>query len=540
MKNKVLVIGLDGATFDLLNPWMDKGELPVLARLKRDGCWGNLRSAFPPFTGVAWASFLSGKGSGRHNIFDFYEPLTNKDLELEFSTSHSIRTEKLWDILSKNKKTIGAINVPLTYPPEQVREFMISGINNPEKGIFYPEELEKELIDKIGNYYVTVNWRDTELSTSEFINMVKHYDQKRGEAALYLMDRYDCDFFIILFCGTDRLQHRLWHLLDPQHERFKKEVSDKYYQDILSYYKLLDSMIGDMVNKADDNTSIFIISDHGFGPLKKVIFINDFLREKGFIRVKQSKYSRDFVNTGLKMIRAAGRKMNLGKIISKDIVPRKAFNRFSYIDWDRTYAYCNSETSQGIYINLKGREPFGIVNRGKEYEELRDRVIREVRGIKDDETDEYIVDEVFKKEDICSGPYIDNAPDIYVNFKNMEYKAVDFFKKENNLPPYDIETGGHRMEGIFICYGNNLKKGLHVKDINIMDMMPTMLYLFGDISIPEGLDGRVIKEIFTTNYLKNVPIKYTRSEDKEVSKTDISPEDRKRMEDQLRGLGYLG
>ncbi|MBI5183462.1 MAG: alkaline phosphatase family protein [Nitrospinae bacterium] len=539
MRNRVLVIGLDGATFDLLDPWMDKGELPILAGLKKDGCWGYLRSTFPPLTGVAWASFLSGKGPGRHNIFDFHftEPLTN---ELKFTTSDSIRTEKVWDILNRNKKTIGAINVPLTYPPEQVKGFMIAGINNPGKDIFYPKELEKELIDRIGNYYITANWRDTGLSTSDFINMVKDYDQKRGEAGLYLMDRYDCDFFIILFCGTDRLQHRLWHLLDPQHKRFKREDSDKYYQDILSYYKLLDHMIGDMMNKVKEDTSILIISDHGFGPLKKIIFINDFLREKGFIQVKHSRYSRNLVNKGLKMIRGVGRRMNLGKIISKDIVPRKVFNRVSYIEWDRTYAYCNSETSYGIYINLKGREPFGIVNRGSEYEKVRDRVIHELKGIKDDETGEYIVDEVFKKEDICSGPYLDNAPDIYINFKNMEYKGVDFFRKEIELPPYDIETGGHRMEGIFISHGKNLKKGLHVKDINIMDMMPTILYLFGDISIPEGLDGRVIKEIFTQAYLENVPIRYTKSEYKDGPQIGVSPEDRKRMEEQLRGLGYLG
>ena len=132
MKNvrKVICIGLDGATFDLIRPWLSKGKLPNIGRIIKDGVWGELESVIPPVSAPAWTSFMTGKNPGKHGIFGFKKEKQGTYEEL-FVNRKLIKSETLWKCLSDVGKKVIVINVPLTYPPEEINGYLMSGMDTP-------------------------------------------------------------------------------------------------------------------------------------------------------------------------------------------------------------------------------------------------------------------------------------------------------------------------------------------------------------------------------------------------------------------------
>jgi predicted AlkP superfamily phosphohydrolase/phosphomutase len=208
---KVMVISLDGVTWDVLGPWAEQGLLPNIARLFTSGVSGKLRSTIPPVTAPAWASFQTGKNPGKHGLAHFtrYQKGT---YETPIVDASSIKPRTIWQMLSERGKRVGIINVPLTYPPVQVNGFMISGMLTPEvvKG-FYPPRLHAELISQIGDYQIFTPVRTVDyLGVRGFVRNLAYLAQKRAEAALYMLSKEDWDFFMVHFQATDILQHALW------------------------------------------------------------------------------------------------------------------------------------------------------------------------------------------------------------------------------------------------------------------------------------------------------------------------------------------
>ena len=292
-KARVLVIGLDGATFDLLLPWLEEGFLPHLAEIWRRSSYAPLRTTIPPITASAWTSFQTGKNPGKHGLFDFtqYRP---GSYETPFVNARSVQAEPLWVTLGRHGKRVVVLNVPVTYPPRRVNGYLISGLLTPSTNVefTYPPGLSQELTETIGDYEILVPVRDfLHLGVRGFVDRLTGVSRKRAEAARYLMGRLEWDFFMVHFHSPDVLQHALWSFLDRSHPEYDAAADgDREY--VRSYYRELDSLVGSLVREAGQNVTVVLMSDHGFGPAYKRFHINQWLATQGFLTLRADSWSK--------------------------------------------------------------------------------------------------------------------------------------------------------------------------------------------------------------------------------------------------------
>src|SRR3989344_4996732 len=494
MISKVLIIGLDGATFDLIKPWIEQGELPTFKNLMKEGVHGDLNSTIPPLTPTAWTSLITGKNPGKHNIFDFFK-LNKNNYDRAIITSLDKKSESLWNILNKHNMKTGILNLPFTYPPENINGFIVCGSESisVKSDFTYPKNLKKELLENIKGYRQGLNWSYINKEDHDsFIKDLNFVTEKLEETSVYLIKKYKPEFFMVVFDDLDRLQHFFWRHMDKKHPMYDKEKSEKYKDAILNYYKKLDLVINNLIKFADKNTFIMILSDHGFGPIYKEVYINHYLRSLNLLKLKKEKELQ---------------KSNLNRTKLGD----------SSIDWFNTKAYFFSHSGRGIMINLKNRQINGIVSEGKEYDSIRDLIISKLKRIKDDSTGKRLIKNIFKREEIYKGSYIKNSPDLIVEMEEG-YIAQEGLGKEPIMLSKQgsaYKSADHKANGIFIAKGPNIIKNKKIKNANILDITPTLLYLL-NIPISKDIDGKILKEIILNYNSKKV--KYTKTNNPEEIK----------------------
>ena len=557
---EVFIIGLDGATPDLVFPWAKEGKLPNLAKLINNGVSGELKSTLPPLTAPAWTSFMTGKNPGKHGLFHFVaRPGSNYDYVPVTAKDNNAKT--IWSILSEHGKTVGVMQVPMTYPPEKVKGFIVSGLGtpSPDSEFTYPANLREKLL-KDFKFKIQSTEIYRKNNEDKFLKDLEYTEQKKAEVTKYLMEHYDWNCFMVVFMMTDIVQHFFWKDMDTKHPKHDSEATrdsaKKYGNAILNCYQKLDAIIGDLLKLVDENTTVIIMSDHGFGPLYKELHLNYWLRSKGLQNYMDSGMAKGkhwLLKKGLSFeglgeftakIKLRGVSKYLPKKIISAIPKRDAL---SCIDWSKTKVYSFGNLGM-IYINLKGREPEGIVEPGLEYDELREYIIKELYELKDPETNKKIVDRIYKREEIYFGPCVDNAPDLLV-VTDMIYQEKATFGDFLVSTVGDIEekdvrmrrSGQHRMNGIFIMKGKNIQKHKEIKNAEIIDLAPTILYLI-DVPIPHDMDGKVLESAFESDYLKSNLIQYEEVSgliQKKDSDYFMSEEDEEKVKERLKALGYI-
>ena len=511
---RVFTIGLDGVTFDLLDPWIKEGRLPNLRRMMERSTYGRLESTIPPLTPSAWTSFTTGVNPGKHGVWDFFtlEPTSFKKVLV--NSSH-VRSKRFWDLAGERGKKSIILYVPFTYPAQKIEGAMISGFPAPTQGEYiYPKEMNRELEEKLGKWWVNVDVDKRRGPREEaFLEEIYQSLEARFRVADYLMDK-EWDFLVFVIMETDWMQHVFWGEKD---------------QCLLPLYVKIDGMIGHFMESLKEEDAILILSDHGFGPIRKTFYPNAWLREKGFLASKrQWSYLKENLDEGIfrrrkgfswiKKIRWALSKRNTG------------------IDWEKTQAYYSTTGwSWGVRINLIGRELRGIVP-PEEYDDVRNRIIEELNLTVDEEEGRRVMEGVYRREDIYWGPYTKDAPDIIFN-PDCEYAIHgrmkdDIFKKSRKGRSF------HRLEGILILHGPGIKKGKKIEGAHIMDVAPTILHLLG-LPIPRGFDGRALTEALEPDFLKVSPV---RAEDIPLEVKDpqliMDEAEKEEVSKRLRGLGY--
>ncbi|MEP9411404.1 MAG: alkaline phosphatase family protein [Candidatus Brocadia sp.] len=550
-KNKVIIIGIDGGTFDIIRPMIARGELPVLTSLMEKGAWGELESTIPPDTSPAWVSMMTGVNPGKHGIFFFLDNLHNNARNGRPLGSGDIKFPPLWSVLSREKKNVIFINVPFTYPPMEVNGVVISGMFVPNSAsiISYPPEVYTDLVNKLGKYEID-DW-SLEAIGADRSKISAHYDriikgislvtEKRKMATLMLLEEKPWDFAMVVFTSADRLQHLFWKFMNPPTDNHDSELSRKYGGVIQQGYRQVDRAIGEIMEKAGHDTTVIIVSDHGFGPLEKHFFTNKWLEEIGLLKRKKRMCRKKFD------IRLTNLHRALAKFVPDNTIPNwtkkipvpvpqiKARDRSELIDWQKTKAYGNQ---CGININLKGREPDGIVEPGKEMEELLTFIQTRFYQLKDEASGEVkIPDWICRKEEIYNGPYIKEADDLYFSLKNRSY--LPDAKVDVNVK-FDrplLGSGMHRRNGIFIMSGPLSRKRDSIAP-RIIDISPTVLYLMG-LPVFEEMDGRILEEAIDPAYLKSHPIKVVSSVEYSGKGSYYSAEDEEKIAESLKRLGYL-
>ncbi|HID88319.1 MAG TPA: hypothetical protein EYP52_01215 [Anaerolineae bacterium] len=543
--SRVLVIGIDGGTLDLIRPWAEEGHLPSLARLMTEGAWGRLESTLPPVTSPAWPTFATGKNPGKHGVFDFIRP-SGGDFEMVNSTYIKART--LWQILSEAGRRVGVVNVPVTYPPQPVNGFVVSGMLSPHGGRFtYPEDLLDPYREELGPYRIAPSVQYKPGEEEPFIEDLLDLVERRGRYALRLMEDHPWDFLMVHFQATDVLQHAFWKFVDPTHPRHDPEAARRFVPAMREVFHRMDGFIGRMIDRLDGETTVIVMSDHGFGPLHWVVNLNLFFLEKGLLHLKRAPFTR--LRTGLfragltpasiwHLIERVGlqnyvwlvSKSTRNKVVSK-------FLSFDDVDWSRTVAYSIGHVGQ-IYINLKGREPHGIVEPGEGYKEARERVIEALRDLRHPETGDPLLDRVILGEEVTHGPYADRGPDLHVVFDGYRAIAFPLFATDSRIVTRQIrgDSGCHRLHGLLIAWGAAVRRGRVPEDAHIMDLAPTILHLMG-LPVPDDMDGKVLTPMLSLDR----PVEYEHvASEEERAEEGLSAEESAEVEDRLRALGYLG
>jgi len=567
--SKVLVIGIDGGTFDVISPLVAEGKLPNMASIMQSGAKGELISTIVPITPPAWASFMTGKNPGKHGLFGFETDSHSSYYERTSTNRTHIKALTLWPLLSEYQKRLILVNIPFTYPPQEINGLMISGMMTPsEQHTFtYPAELYQEIVQQVGDYKINFNFRAIKAKYpslefyDETIRKAHYITEKRGKAALYLLNKYEWDFFMVVFTITDKMQHRFWKFMDTGHPEYDSKLAERYGNVIFEAYQKVDSIIGEMMQAADEETTIIVLSDHGFGPLNKIFCTNNWLLQKGLLRLKKQPFwdlqmAYPTINRCLIKLGLQGLAKRLPPWLGDahlPIVKRRVRGLTELIDWNRTKAY---GTTAGININLRTREPEGIVEPSKEYDDLLDYITDELYQLTDPESGEKVVDAVWRKEEIYQGEYTDEATDVIFPMKGLSYiSQVDEEIRSDKLfasPSYRSTPhagrklswcGFHRMEGILMIQGPAIKENVTLEAPEIIDLAPTILYLLG-LPVPDDMDGRIPTEAIDPSFLQEHPpvaIKIGAGEiPAQGAETAYLPQDAKRVEDLLRGLGYLG
>lgn len=579
MKNKVVVLGLDGCTFDLLNPWMEQGFLPNLKTIKEEGVSGILRSSFPPVTGPAWVTFMTGKNPGKHSIYEFLVRKPNSYREIPVNADNR-DGQTLWEILSEQGYKVGVLNVPMTYPPQKVNGVLISDFLTPpgKRDFIHPPELLDELEETFGTYYlhqrsleVATALSDTYIAT--FLNDCFSMMRYKFDVAKFLIKKEAFDFLMLHIVATDRVQHTLWNILDPHHERYRADLAERYYDQVVSFYRELDKQIGDLLALYDSSTTTFIISDHGFCTINKTIDLNVWLLREGYIQLKKDfptrlkfflwkrglTYEWLFGRVGMgwgklwaNLLGTLWDKMLVLFMNNKFVKPPMDFLNnlilhkstwllsLKDVDWSRTRAFCKTGMGQ-IFINLKGRDPEGIVERGQAYENLTKEICGRLKDFLNELTDGTSQAEVHTKEEIYSGDYFDEMPDITFLCNQDGYQAGSFVDFGSNRTVSDVTllTGNHDMNGIFLAKGTSVKQGARTDGATIMDVAPTVLHVLG-CKIPKDMDGNVLTHIFKEEFLEQRPVEFTEPKVcKKEERGEMSPEDQQKVLERLRSLGYI-
>ena len=550
---KVVVVGLDGATLDVIRPLVERGRLPNLSKIMERGVQGELQSTIHPITPQAWTSFMTGKRAGKHGIFDFSRRRKGT-YEIEFVNASARQAESIFSMLSRSKRTVGAIGIPFSFPPEEVNGFMLSGMDAPgEDGrAVYPASVYDEIRRRFGHYHIHLaSPVGRRIDQAKFWKDIRTEDENRTEISRYLMKRYPCDLFMTVYNNTDRVAHQ--HLDEAVYEAIRNGTQGDAEDLLVKTYENTDAHVGQILSDLDEGTTVIIMSDHGSGPIRRIFFLNRWLEQKGYLSYLPGKV--DPVKAAIKRAR----------FLAKRFLPRSAKNfietrfgglrdkvesmlSFADIDWQNTKAY-GFGMYGNIYINLKGREPSGVVAPGAEYESLRDELSEGLKDLTDPDSGEQIIQEIYRREDLYEGPCVEEAPDLLIGWKDYSYyTSVSLGKEEGDIfgPPMNIDcseykhVGTHRLNGTFMAMGEGIKQGTEVFGAEICDVAPTILYLLGD-PIPEDMDGKVLANVFEDDVYAHRPPQYegATGETETGSFVSYSDEESEEVAERLKGLGYL-
>jgi predicted AlkP superfamily phosphohydrolase/phosphomutase len=480
---------------------------------------------------------MTGKNPGKHGIFDFFRPRQGS-YNLEYVNGSHRRSKTFWQILSEAGRRVVSISLPCTFPPERLDNgLMISGFDFPGEGPgsfvdargMHPPELYDELNRNVGPHPIDaslikeINRGRLDLALERMLEAVR----KKAATARYLLHKKPWDCFMILFGESDGSGHQFWRYCDPHSPLFtdRPEARDA----ILRVYQELDRQAAELLALVPAGTVTLMMSDHGFGGVGDwVIYPNAWLQEKGLVRLRPPSKGplRDLLNRAKmwgvatlpawvqrKLYRSCG--WLLGRL--------EARVRYGMIDWPGTQAYFDENPYfPVIRVNLKGRQPRGVVEPGKPYEGLRDRIIAELEAWRHPETGEPIVRKAYRREELYSGPYVELAPDVVPDWALHNGYSYSY-RSSAKAPPgawaervdphrpdnyrfYTGKSGTHRYDGLFLAQGpGTVREGLPVGGARILDLAPTLLHLLA-VPVPDDMDGRVLVEVFTLDYLTEHPV----------------------------------
>ncbi len=532
MTERTVFIGLDGATFAVLDPLMDRGVMPNLRKIMERGTRAVLRSIIPPLTPPAWTSMMTGKRPGQHGVFDFFQKEAVDSEYFQFSNSQNVQSATIWSLASDAGRRIIALNFPLMFPPPEVNGSIVPGGWIPWKQLrlgCYPPGL----FDRLRGlptfnaqemaFDMTLEAKAIEgCEENEYADWIRLHERREErwiEILDYLMETDPGDLVAIMFDGVDKLQHLCWRFLDPA---LKPVNPTPWEAEIIElcddYFRGLDTMIGRIVEHAGTDATIVLGSDHGFGPSEDIFYVNSWLEREGYLSWAKESPSPD----------------GDAPMVGFGQMTRHVYQ----LDWSKTVAYAATPSSQGIHFVTHRQD--GSVMSPEQYSQIRDEMIAKLGKLTSQRTGHRFVVKAWTKDEAFSGPFDEIAPDLTLTL--ADGAAMSILRSESIFSRRPEPRGNHRWDGIFVAAGASVRAGVEVDELSLLDLAPLILYSL-DIPIPDDITGRVPTEILKEAALSKRPIEYVRASQnvQNVAEIDagIDEEAEATILKRLRALGYV-
>jgi predicted AlkP superfamily phosphohydrolase/phosphomutase len=531
----LLIIGLDGADWRILDPWLQDGSLPTLAALRARARWGGLRSTMRPESSIAWTTFATGMNAGQHGIFGFVGQRPHS-YDLTLNTAAAIRQPTFWQRAAAAGKKVALLNVPMTYPPQPFAPgALVTGMLTPDtsSAMTHPPELQEALLAAVPDYVINVS--PTGLSLRQFIRATTRAIEARARAMLWLLRQEQWDALVAVFTATDRLQHQTLHLLDARHPRHHADEARALLPDLLDAYRAMDAGIAALLAEVGADATVVVLSDHGFSPVSRAFYPNVWLHRQGLLHFHGSPLPRLSLRQRLARQRWLRRLRGMWPVSGPARVAASPAAWMKNIDWTRTKAVYSP--ASGIRLNVQGREPQGILT-PPEAAALAQDLKTELLAITDPQTGAHPVTAVFTREMLYAGPFLQNAPDLI-----LDPQRDGAHPAYNNIVPRKFapalfadsgdKSGNHAHTGILLAAGPGIEPG-PIADAHLIDLAPTLLHLMG-LAVPRELEGQVL------DFARAQPIRLGTSDPALSLQNEqgFSPEEEAIVAERLRSLGYL-
>lgn len=465
---KIIVIGLDGGSWEYIQPWIDENKLPNFNKLQQDGVWGVQESQLPPVTSPNWKCYSTGLNPAKLGVF-WWENIDIKNRKIYIPNAQSFAGKEIFDYLSDGGYRVGVVNMPTLYPPHKINGIMVAGGPDAmESGYTYPEPLEKLLKSKFNYRVLPQNISYMKQNASEVIEEIYRLIETRFKVAEFFLREGNFDFFQVTIYLINVLQH--YHYGD---------------QVVFKAWQIIDRGVGELVKKFPEYAFI-IMSDHGTNEIKVKFNICAWLEEKGHLKLKSHSASSMFSKFGITkdkvtktltklhlkdLVKKAVPK-SLQQLLPSDIGHVQFAGKADSIDWDKSSAVASG---QGPIYLLKKDEAF------------KNKLIQELEAL------EYqgnkIVNKVYRKEEVYSGKYLKDAPDLIVDqAPNTHFSGSLGGKEVFELPQH--WKGENAKNGLFLAYQRGITP--RKQNVSILDYAPTILNRFG-LAVPKEMDGKIIE-----------------------------------------------
>lgn len=522
----LLIIGWDGATPELLEPWMEDGSLPNLAALQARGGFAPLRSVLPPLSPAAWTTAITGLNPGRHGIWDFGH-ITPGTYEAQATDARHRQGAALWEMAEAAGLKTAVLNVPMTHPSGPLpRGVFVPGMEASDlRGATQPPDLAERLLREVPDYLIDCNAYE-HADPADFLGELLQMTRARGEAAQFLLREERPDVLFAVFTATDRVQHAFWRQSSlPWTDGSRLDW--RFSSAIKDVYQLLDDILGRLIAEAGDEAAVMVVSDHGFGELEGDLYLNGVLEEMGLLKVRRGRVPA--------WLRAA-----LPGPLARVLPGPSASEPMGFADivWDESSAFSRGLLGN-VWLNLCGRQPAGQVEPGPEAEAVLQAITERLLQLREPGGERLpLISAVFRGEELFWGPLAGQAPDLVV--VPRDYRWMTRSGREIGPPgvitaePAVRHTGNHRMNGILVAAGPGIRQAVRPELLRLLDLCPTALALLG-IEVPRSLDGVPMQDLLSCDvgWTDDLPAR-------PAIPGPASDEVPESLEDRLRKIGYLG
>ena len=530
---KTVLIGLDGATFSVLSPFIDGTApeglvMPFLAGMVSNGFSATLASTSHPLTPPAWTTVATGRTPGAHGIYDFvrFEDM-GEDMYFTLYDARDIRVDTLWEIASKQGSTVASLNFPMMAPPPAVNGSLIPGFVSWKhlRRNMHPTSLYDRIAAIPGFDPKELSWdfeREGQIGElmedSELLRWVENHlprDRQWYNIGSHLMDEDNPDLLALMLDGTDKIQHQAWHILDPQlwNPETASDAAKEVRRVVVQYFREVDENISKLSAAAGPDAHVIIVSDHGFTGSSYVVRINAYLEELGHLKWRPADDS------------AAGQRRDMAN--------------FANLDWTDTQAFCPTPSSNGIVIRRQSEKcPKGVP--ADQYEAFRDQLIEDLLKLKDPESGEHVITDVLKREDAFPGAAMDEAPDLTLVL--VDHGFVSVRNRTPSVVTRPVPFGTHQPDGIFVMSGPGVM-ATRGAEMSIVDTTAIMAHSMG-LEVPAEFEGKIPATLYDPDWRAENPVKKAKpvSEPEPVaprSTEEASEAQKEEMLAQLRLLGYI-